>query len=421
MNKKLLKKSVVITGLGVVAPNGIGKKEFVTSLKEGIVGIDKISLFSPEGLPSKIAGEVKDFTPTDFVSKKEVQRIGRGACLGIAAAELALKDRGEKLSSEEKKICPVIIGTSLGGLDFAEREFKKFFNFGYTKISSYCGVAVFCATISAEISKHLSINGKSISISNGCTSAIDAMSYAANEIKSGVSDVAICGGADACVTPGIIAAFAKMKVLSTKYNDYPKIACKPFDRDRDGFVIGEGAWMFILESYEKAKKRKAKIYAEVCGSGSTCDAFHSTHPDPSGKYTAESIFMALKGSGVNLKDIDYIAAYGNGTRVNDPYETMVIKKVFGKYAYNIPISSVKSMIGHSIGASGAAQVATAALSIHENFIPPTMNMKNPDVQCDLDYVPDRSRSKRVNKVLCNTLSFGGKNAAIVIGRINNDI
>ena len=235
-----------------------------------------------------------------------------------------------------------------------------------------------------------------------------------------MGDVAICGGADACVTPGVIAAFSRMGVVSTKYNDNPKLAPRPFDKDRDGFVIGEGAWIFVAEELSNALKRKANIYGKIAGYGATCDAYHPSTPLASGYYTAEAIKYAIIDAGLRVEDIDYIAAYGNATRINDPYETKVIKNVFGKHAYKLQISSIKSMIGHPIGASGAAQVASSLVALRNNFLPPTVNLDHPDEECDLDYVSNKARMTKVDNILCNTLSFGGKNSSLVISRVENE-
>lgn len=417
--EEVKKRRVVITGIGVVAPNGIGKEEFCESLKEGKNAIDNISSFNARNYPSRVAGEIRNFRANDYIPKKEIHKIGRSAHLGIAASLLAIKDSGLILTEKEKRSCPVFMGSSVGGMDFAELEFKKFFDKGIHHVSPYAGVAVFCASVSSEISKVLSLKGRSITISTGCVSASDAIGNAFNYIRSGLSDIAICGGADACVTPGILATFCQMKVTSTHYNDSPKIASRPFDRDRDGFVIGEGAWIFVLEEFEKAKSRNANIYAEICGYEATCDAYHQTSPHPQGIYSTRAIRCAIKDAGLKPEEINFILAYGNSTPVNDPHETMIIKKVFGQNAYKIPVSSIKSMIGHPIGASGAAQVAASALAIKEGFIPPTINHNNPDQKCDLDYVPNKSRLTKIKTALCNTLSFGGKNAAIVLKEVDN--
>ncbi len=414
------RRRVVVTGIGAVSPNGIGWDCFVSALKAGKKAIRPISLFSPEGLPSRIAGEVVDFDPVVYIQKKDVMKMGRGAQLGIAAAMLALEHRGVPFDEEEKASCPVIIGTSVGGLDFAEKEFRHFFDHGVSKVSPYSGIAVFCGLVSGEISRRLGLHGRSVSISNGCTSSTDALEQAYASILSGDSDIAISGGADCCVSPGIIAAFSRMGVISTGYNDRPSEGSRPFDRDRDGFVIAEGSWVFVLEEYAKAKARNAEIYAELKGFGVTCDAYHPTTPDPAGTYICLSLQKAIKAAGLLPDDIDYFAAYGNGTRINDVYETKVIKEVFGRHAYSLPVSSIKSMIGHSIGSSGAAQVATAIAAITHGFLPPTVGLENPDDACDLDYVPHKSRPAILRHALCNTLSFGGKNAAVVISKLQDD-
>ncbi len=410
------KNRVVITGIGVVSPNGIGWDSFVAALKIGKKAIRPISLFSPDGLPSKVASEVIDFNPTNYIKKKDVGKMGRGAQLGVAAATLAMTHRGRPFNEKEKEDCSVIIGTSVGGLDFAEREFHNFFDYGVKKVSPYSGIAVFCACVSGEISRYLELHGRSVSISNGCTSSTDALAEAFEEIRSGRSNIAVAGGADCCVTPGIIAAFSRMGVVSTAYNERSSLASRPFDKDRDGFVVGEGAWVFILEEYSKAKAKNVKIWAELKGFGRTSDAYHPTTPHPGGTYLSKSIRIALDDAGIIPSKIDCVLAYGNGTKINDIYETKVIKEVFGKHAYQLPISSIKSMIGHSIGSSGAAQVAAAVAACSNNFIPPTVNLENPDRECDLDYVPNHSRSAKLENVLCDSLSFGGKNSAVILSK-----
>jgi len=418
--RKAIQRRVVITGLGIVAPIGIGKEEFSNGLKEGRNAVDNISFFNAKNHPSKVGAEIRNFRAEDFVRKKDIHKMGRGAHLGIAGAFMAVEDSQIKFSRNDRLTCPVIIGSSVGGMDFAEEEFEIYFKKGLSRVSPYAGIAIFCASPSGEISRYLSLRGQSITISNGCTSGSDAISYAASGIKNGSYDVAICGGADACVTYSVLGAFCRMGVTSTHYNNSPKKASRPFDKDRDGFVIGEGAWILIVEELERAQARGANIYAEICGYGSTCDAFHSTNPHPSGKYTAEAMRIAIINAGIKPEEIDFISAYGNATIVNDPYETMVIKKVFGQQAYKIPISSLKSMMGHPIGASGSAEVVSSAIAIQEGFIPPTINLDNPDPACDLDYVPNKARKVNIRTALCNTLSFGGKNSVIIIKRISSD-
>jgi 3-oxoacyl-[acyl-carrier-protein] synthase II len=273
---------------------------------------------------------------------------------------------------------------------------------------------VFCASVSSAISSSLGLHGRSVSISDGCCSSTDAIAAAMDHIRLGFGDFALCGGADACVTRGVLSTFCKMGVVTTHFNDQPKQSCRPFHRNRDGFALGEGAWVMTIESYEHAKIRGATIYAELAGYGSSCDAFHPSRPHPDGIYSVEAIQQALFDAGFSPTQINYVSAYGNGSRINDPLETAVYKKAFGEHAYSLALSSVKSMIGHPIGATGAAQVVSSALAIQEGFIPPTVNLDDPDPLCDLDYVPNKARKQTVNAVLVNTLSFGGKNACLVI-------
>ncbi len=417
IKERRLVNRVVITGLGIVSPIGVGKIEFCNSLKNGVVGIDKISLFNPADLPSIIGAEIKDFNPGKYLVKKNIKKLGRAAHLAIGAAQLAIEDACLNMDASARENCPVFVGTAVGGMDFAEENFLKIFNEGSRKISTYAGVAVFCASISSAISMDLSLHGKSISVSNGCCSSTDAVAQAFDFIKSKQGDTAICGGADACVTKGVLAAFCKMGVVTTHYNHTPKKACKPFHRRRDGFALGEGAWIIVLESLDKAVARKANVYAEIVGYGATCDAYHPSAPHSDGLYNKEAIKIAIDSADMEPDDIDCISAYGNATNLNDPLETRVYKEVFSNRVKKIPISSIKSMIGHPIGATGAAQIIAAALSIAKNFIPPTMNLDDPDPACDLDYVPNKSREMKVNNILINTLSFGGKNSCLILKRV----
>lgn len=414
------KNRVVITGLGVMSPIGIGKPNFLKALKEGTNGIDKITLFDAQNYPSKVGAEVKHFKPEEYFPGKEVKKLGRAAHLAIAAAQLAIKDSGRNFDERTKLECPVYVGTAVGGMDFAEESFYKMFQQGPSKVSTFAGVAVFCASISSAVSSDLGLHGPSYSFSDGCCSSSDAVGNAANYIKNGLGDVILAGGADACITGGVLAAFCQMGVVTTKHNNSPKDACKPFDKDRDGFALGEGAWIMVLEDMGTALRRKAHIYAEVVGYGASCDAYHPSRPHPEGIYNIKAINQSLNDAKINHEQIDFISAYGNATVINDPLETKVYKSVFGPRAKKIPCSSIKSMIGHPIGATGAAQILSSALFLSENFISPTINLNNPDKECDLDYVPHTSREFKGKYILINTLSFGGKNSSLILKRCHED-
>ncbi len=406
----ILRKRAVITGIGVVAPNGIGKEAYWKGLKEGKNGIDFITSFDYSSYPSKVAGEVRNFEPKLFVNDPhQVKRMGRSAHLAVAASKLALEDSGFNLSNG----CPmdVILGSATSGLDYAEPEIRALERGGVRKVKPFAGIAAFGGAISGEVARAVGANGANFTFSNGCTSATDAIGYALKQIQYGLSDIVIAGGADACVTPAIVAAFCQMGAISTR-ND--KKASRPFNKDRDGFVIAEGGWMFILEELEHALKRNARIYGELIGYGATCDAWHMSMPHPSGEYTARAIQLALADAGIEPHEVDVFEAYGNATPVNDSYETAIVKKVFGKHANKMVVPSVKSMLGHPIGAAGGQQLAAALLALNHGFIHPTINYEVPDPECDLDYVPNVGREGSFSVAVCNSLAFGGKNAAIVV-------
>lgn len=411
------KRRVVVTGIGAVAPTGIGKKAFWEGVRNGNNYAEPITLFDSAQTPSKIACEIRNFDPKDFVHPDSIIRQDRSTHLGVAAAKLALEDGNLQLTPEIMREMGVIMGTGASGMGFAEKEMFKFFKGGLSKVHPYAGISTFCGALSSGISIELGLQGFSLTISTGCTGTHDAFGYALSAIRSGMTDILLSGGSDACVTPAILGAFCRIGAASTQYNDTPKKASRPFDKGRDGFVISEGAWVFILEELGHAEKRGAKIYGEVAGYGATCDAYHMTRPLPSGEETARAIEIALKDAEVEKAQVDYINAHGTSTPVNDGYETMVLKKVFGELAYKIPISSTKSMIGHGVGAAGAAGIAAALLTMENSFIHPTINQETPDPECDLDYVPNVGREKKVDVALCDGLAFGAKNSAVVLKKM----
>ncbi len=410
--EKIKLKRAVITGIGAVAPNGIGREAYWKGLREGKNCVDKITLFDVSTYPSKMAAEVKNFDPHEYIPQfNEVKRMGRSSHLAIAAAKLALKD--SNLATDQFKELNVIVGSGTAGIEYIVPEIRAMERGGIRKMRPYLGIAGFGGAISSEISRAISANGFSYTLSTGCTSATDAMGYAMQKIRFGMADLIITGGADACVDPGILGAFCQMGAVSTRTDDFKK-ASRPFNKDRDGFVIAEGSWIFLLEEMEHALARNATIYGEIVGYGATCDAWHMSKPHPSGDYTAAAIRAALADAGLNTTDIDIFEAYGNATPINDSYETAVIKKVFGEHAYKLAVPSVKSMLGHPIGAAGAQQVAAVLLALAEGFIHPTINYEVPDPDCDLDCVPNQGRDGEFNAAICNSLAFGSKNAAIII-------
>jgi 3-oxoacyl-[acyl-carrier-protein] synthase II len=411
-------RRVVITGIGAVSPNGIGRKAFWQGLAGGENCISRIRSFDPAGHPSQIAAEIHAFDAQAFIQTKEVKRMGRSAHLAIAAARQAIEDAQLELTSELKAGIGTIIGTGTSGLEYAEHDFYAMRDGGVKRMRPYAAIAGFGGALSSEVSRALGLTGRSITISTGCTGSTDAIGEALQLIRYGATEILLAGGADAPITPAILGAFCQIGAVSMNFNDTPQKASRPFNKDRDGFVLGEGSWMFVLEELNHALRRDATIYGELIGYAAKCDAFHMSRPLPSGEYTAQAMKLALNDAMVEPHDIDYIAAYGNATPVNDSYETMVIKNVFGSSAPRLLVSSIKSMIGHPIGSCGAGQLAASLMAISTGIVPPTINYEVPDPECDLDYVPNSARVAEVRTALCNTLAFGSKNAALVVRRFD---
>jgi len=416
------RKRAVITGIGLISPSGIGKEEFWKSLREGKDCVGKITSFNASSFPCQVASEIKQFNPADFISAKtEIKRMGRSAHLGVVAALQAIKDSKLDMESSLLNGTGVIIGSATSGLEYVEPDFRSLETHGVRKVRPYLGIAGFGGAVSSEISRALEIRGPSLTLSTGCTSSTDAMGVALEAVRSGRLEIVITGGADACVTSGILAAFCQMGAVSFRKNGLMKGASRPFNKDRDGFVLGEGAWIFVFEEMSHALARGAKIYAEVGGYGSTCDAWHMAKPHPSGEYTAEALRLAIQDADLKPDDIDLYSAYGNGTPINDSYETMVVKKVLGKRAYEIPVVSIKSMLGHPLGASGAEEVAGVLLAMTDGYVHPTINYEVPDPECDLDYVPNQGRQQKVRAALCNSIGFGAKNSALVVKEFKQQV
>jgi len=406
------KRRVVITGLGVIAANGIGKEDFWKALVSGKSGIKRITRFDPSSFPSQMAGEVNDFNPNNFMTPKEARRIDRFAHFAIGASILTVQDSSLKIDSNNSDKIGVVIGTSTAGLGFAEHQHNFFIEGGYKKISPFTVASIITASSASEISLHLGIKGPSLILSTACASGTDAVGYGYNLIRNGDIDVMIAGGAEAPVYPFSLAIFCAAKVLSTR-NDFPEKACRPFDRDRDGTVLGEGAGAIVLEELNHALNRKATIYAEIIGYGNTCDAFGAIKQHPDGEQAARAIRIALNNANIRPEEIDYINAHGSATKQNDLIETNIIKNVFKESAKKIAISSTKSMIGHLQGGCAGPEIIACVLAVNNDILPPTINLDNPDPECDLDYVPNKSRKKVIKYALKNSFGFGGKNAAIV--------
>jgi 3-oxoacyl-[acyl-carrier-protein] synthase II len=346
--------------------------------------------------------------------RADPKRYSRAALIGVIAAREAWRDAGLRIGEED---AGVVIGTGGGGIDVGERQYYDFFVERGRKVTPYAIPVSIVGMVSSEVSISLRLRGVSHVLSCGCTSSTDAIGYAAALIRSGDAELVLSGGTDACVTPGMIFGFARMKAVSTAYNDSPAEASRPFDKGRDGFVLGEGAWMIVLEREDRARARGARIYASIDGYGSTCDAYHRVQMAPDGREIVHAMNLAIERSGRRRDEIGYVNFHGTSTQLNDAVESRCVREVFGSHADHLAGSSVKSMIGHPQGASGAAGIVTAALALQHGFLPPTINHREPDPACDLDFIPNVGRAAEVEAALCNCLGFGSKNSAIVIGRV----
>ena len=414
-----MKNRVVITGLGPVTPVGIGKNKFWQSLIQGKCGIDRISYFDTEKYPTKIAAEVKDFDYTNYISIKEANRMDKSTQFSIVAAMLALEDSKLKITEKDSYSAGVIIGSGIGGIGTFEKQHKILWEKGPGRVSPFF-VPMMISNISAgEIAIKIGAKGPNGVITTACASSTHALGMAFKLLQHGDAQIIISGGTEAAISPMALAGFCKMRALSTQ-NDHPKKASKPFDRERDGFIMGEGAGILILETLQQAKGRNANIYAEIFGFGMTADAYHITAPAPEGEAAAKAMEIALKDAKIRPSQIDYINAHGTSTPLNDKLETLAVKRVFGKHAYNLKISSNKSMTGHLLGASGGVEAISTALTIKNDIIPPTINYNSPDPECDLDYVPNKSEKKIVDYAISNSFGFGGHNGVIVLGKYKED-
>lgn len=416
----MTKRRVVITGLGVISPYGEGSETYWRNLREGVSAVRRIRLFDPARVASKVAAEVHDWEPARIVSEKDLRRLPRVAIMSIGAAREALSDAQldpSSLDLDRLRRFGVIVGTSSGGIEFAEEQYRLWFTGEQDgRCYPFAVSSAFVGMLSSEISIAFGLRGLSHVVSTGCTSSTDAIGHAMRTIQYGSADVMVTGGADCCITPGIVDCYGRMKCVSTRYNDTPERASRPFNRDRDGFAIGEGAWMLILEEMTHAVRRGAPIYAELRGYGSTCDAFHRVQIMPSGEESARAITGALEDAGLPADHVQYVNLHGTSTPLNDKTETAALKLAFGRHACSLATSATKSLIGHPQGAAGAAGTVATLLSIRDSFLHPTINYENPDPECDLDYVPNRGRARDVEYAVCNTIAFGSKNSSLVLRR-----
>jgi 3-oxoacyl-[acyl-carrier-protein] synthase II len=417
MPRKDLRRRVVITGMGVVSPNGVGNRAFSDAVLQGRSGVRRISRFDPSEIPVQIAGEVPDFDELAWVEKRERKHISRVLPLALAAATEALQDSGidhASLPLEQKRRFGVILGSGGGSQEFTEEQYRLFFHQDYKKMSLFCIPTGVMGTLSSDLSVRFGLLGASHVVTTGCTSSTDAFGYSLRQIQSGRLDMVLSGGADAPIALGIVKGFILMKILTDSWNHAPERGSRPFSVDRDGFVLAEGAWMFVLEEYEHAHARGAKILAEICGYGSTCEAFHRVRLQECGEEPARAIGLAMSEAGIGPDDVQYVNLHGTSTQLNDRIETRALKLALGEGAREVPMSALKSQIGHPQGACGAAGVAATVVAMHTQQLPPTINLDNPDPECDLDYVPTIGRKKAIEHAICNCIAFGSKNSALVL-------
>ena len=403
---------VVVTGLGVLCPLGLDMATTWEGLIKGKSGIDRITLFDPEPCETKFAGEVKGFEPTDYVSRKEARRMDRFAQLAVAASFQAVEHSGIQINATNQDNIAVIIGSGIGGLTTLFEQTKILLDQGPSRVSPFLAPMMITDMAGAQVSIALGVKGPNICTTSACSSGSDAIGVAYELIKRSDTQVVIAGGSEAIINPLGITAFNALRAISTR-NDEPRLASRPFDAERDGFVISEGAGILVLEDLVHAQKRGANILAEIIAYGSSADAFHITQPCEDGEGAARAMQVALDRAGLTATEIDYINAHGTSTPLNDKVETMAIKTVFGDSAYHIPISSTKSMVGHLIGAAGAVEAAVCIMVIQNAIIPPTINLTNPDPDCDLDYVPNIARRAKVTTALSSSFGFGGHNSVLV--------
>ena len=410
-------RRAVITGIGCVSPIGVGREQFWQSVREGRSGIGPITRFDASDLPVRIAGEVKNFDPDQFISPKDRQHVSLAVPYSIAAADLAFTDAGLKpkeMSLEERRDVGIMLGSGGASLSFLEKQYRYYFENETRKASIYTIPTATPGSLPSELSMPFGLKGFSHLVSTGCTSSTDAIAYAAQTIAMGRINTILTGGVDAPLAHSIVLGFCVMKVMTPSWNHDPSRASRPFSRDRDGFVLGEGAYFFVLEEMDHALERGARIYAEIAGYGSTCDAHHRVRLDETGVEPARAMSLALKDADVQPEEIDYINLHGTSTELNDRIETRAIKLAFGAAASRIPMSATKSMVGHPQGASGAAGLTATLGGMAEGFLPPTINLEQPDPECDLDYVPQRARPSSIRRALCNCIGFGSKNSALVV-------
>jgi 3-oxoacyl-[acyl-carrier-protein] synthase II len=412
-----LRRRVVVTGVGLVLPNGIGTETAWKNICEGKSGIGLLTRFDPNGFETKIAGEVKGFNPELYIEKKEIKKMDLFIQYALAAAKEAIGDAQLEITPENGEKIGVIVGTGLGGLPTIEKYHKVFLEKGPSRITPFFIPMLIANLASGQIAIHFGAKGPNICLVTACATGAHCIGDAFRAIVYGDAEAIIAGGTEANITPMTVGGFNAMRALSTR-NEEPEKACRPFEKNRDGFVVAEGSGILILEELEFALKRKAKIYGELVGYGYTGDAYHITAPSPEGDGAVRCMRMAIKDAGLRPEDIDYINAHGTSTPLNDLTETQAIKKVFGEYAKKIPISATKSMTGHLLGAAGSTEAIFTLLAIRDGIIPPTINYEEPDPECDLDYVPNVARQQSLRVAMSNAFGFGGTNATLIFKKFS---
>ena len=409
------RREVVITGIGIVSSIGIGKEAFQESLRSGKSGVAKITRFDTSGVRVKIAAEVKDFDPHRFLDAKTIKRTDRFSHYGIAAAKMAVEDAAIDLSREDGERAAVFMGATIVAGEFAEQQHAVLLKDGPRKVSPLLSITVYNDSCVAQICIELGLKGGSVTVSGACTASSTAIAYASDRIRQDHADVILAGGVETPITELWISTLSKAGAMSTR-NHQPEVACRPFDKLRDGFVLGEGSGVLILEELDHALRRGAHIYARIAGVGSSSDAYHMTSPEPTAEQATRAIRLALADAQMPPQEIDYVNAHGTSTPANDVVETNAIKQALGNHAYSVGVSSTKSEYGHSMGAAGVMDLAATCIALEQNFIPPTINYEFPDPECDLDYTPNEARVARINAALSTSFAFGGHNTCIVLRR-----
>jgi 3-oxoacyl-[acyl-carrier-protein] synthase II len=413
-------KRVVITGMGVVSPNGTGNQAFCRAILDGKSGVRRITRFDASELPVQIAGECTDFDDAAelrFVEPNQRKHVSRSVPMCIAASDEALRDAGidvRSLRLAGQREIGVVLGSGGGAQDFSEAQYKLWLEGKIKQVSLFSIPSGTMGTLSSEVSMHFGLRGPSHVVTTGCTSSTDAIGSALRQIQFGTVPMMLTGGVDTPLAPGIMKGFTLMRIMTARWNEDPARASRPFSADRDGFVIAEGSWMFVLEEYEHARGRGAKIYAEIVGYGSTCEAFHRVRLQECGEEPARAMQVAMEEAGIGPQQVQYASLHGTSTQLNDRVETRALKLALGDHAYKIPMSAIKSQIGHPQGASGAAGIASTLIAMHHCQVPPTINLEQPDPECDLDYTPQPARHANIEYALCNCIAFGSKNSAIVL-------